>query len=135
MLGVPSAWNYTAVDGVMLYGKPVGNHTTSYPKIPYASAKSNQINWGTFAGAKKDGLIAAIQVSRYANLSDHFKSTRAFFKDCKVWVGSFKKPVYVLIWICKKSSHKCPNRVATYWGKTVFEFFVSFSDIGLTHFD
>lgn len=117
----------------MLYCKPGGVHTKAFPHVPYA--KNNKILWGTFTQAKADGLIAAIQVSRYATLSEHFISTQAFFKDCDVWKGSWTKPVYLLVWICKKSSHKLQSRVAKYHGKVVLEFFVSFQELGLPHFE
>jgi hypothetical protein len=131
-LAVPSAFNYKAVDFVWRYVVRPG---AEGPKIPFLKKKA--IKWGTASEAKADGIVAAVQVSAYKNVQKHFATTHEFFgAPCEVWAGSMQHPVYVLAWIIKRSSRKKhKDGLLQLHGRNVFQFFLSFSDIGLAEFD
>jgi hypothetical protein len=137
LLGLPGAWNYTAVDGVMILLAPAKGSKNQL-QVPYMKEKT--IAWATCNVAKIDGLIGGIQVTAYADITAHFTSTYKFFASCDdAWKGSMKAPGYFLLWVVKASSKaaaKLPaQRVNTIHGKTVFEFFVTFSELGCHQFD
>jgi hypothetical protein len=134
-LAVPSAFNYKAVDFVWRYVVKPG---TNGPKMPFLNnPKEKVIKWGTASQSEADGIIAAVRVSGYQNIQKHFATTHGFFDDgCKVWAGNMKRPVYVLAWIIERSSRENHrDGVIEVDGWQVFQFFLSFSDIGLPEFD
>lgn len=132
-LAVPSAFNYKAVDFVWRYVVKPGS---TGPKIPYL--KKSSLTWGTASAAKADGIVAAVQVTAYQNIQRHFDKTHAFFETaCEIWAKDMKTPVYVLVWVVKRSSLKKSHTSGfiKVFGRNVFQLFLSFTDVGLGEFD
>ena len=135
-LTIPAAFNYKSVDFVLRYVVPA-KETKGFPMVPYASSR-NKLAWrkAKTKNAKADGVIMAIQVTAYADVTKHYATTLAFFEShCEMWVGKLLSPVYVLVWIVRKNSKHGKDSVIDVNGRTVFQFFKTFSDMGLSAFD
>jgi hypothetical protein len=108
-----------------------------FPTAPYQKGGQCKILWGALkAKAKADGVIMGIQVTAYDDVKKHYKTTLEFFETaCDAWNGEMKKPVLVLLWLVKGSSKRGKDGVIKVKGRKVFQFFRTFTDIGLSSFD
>eukprot|EP00919_Chromeraceae_sp_WS-2016_P035662 GHVR01084574.1.p1 GENE.GHVR01084574.1~~GHVR01084574.1.p1 ORF type:complete len:737 (+),score=79.51 GHVR01084574.1:1073-3283(+) len=139
LLAFPRAFNYKAVDAVVIMEKSMESKSMQDRRVPYI--KNNGIAWGTWEEADIDGLIGGIQVTMLKTIpQSKFTSTDQFFASCDAsWKGRMKSPCYFLLWVMKSTSRndaKLPEqRIRTACGKSVCEFFVTFTDLRCGRFD
>lgn len=140
-LGIGEAWNLKAVEAVFKYAAP-NRHTNKFSNVPRVNKKGKLV-MGTFSEAKAGGAVMAIQVTCADLTKEKRRRTHAFFDGpCDAWVDpSWKKkkklkPLYILIWIIRTSvaKGKCWEVIEVH-GKTVIEFFVTFTQLGVDQYD
>jgi hypothetical protein len=111
---------------------------TKFKKVGPVEVADSDLIWDAASKAGADGAIVAFQVTAYDNVAGHFAATYKFFNGpCDAWKGHMVKPVFIQVWIIKSSSKKeaFHDRCIRVHGRIVFEFFVTFSDLGLQAFE